>query len=493
MTTQYLLAIDQGTSGTKALIFDTQGGIVAKGVTPLKSSYPQAGYVEQDPEGLYRNVLASVRSCLTAFKQTGGSPEAIAACGISNQRETFMVWDRAGRPLHPAVVWQCNRSVEVCNRLKESGLEGLVKEKTGLILDPYFSGTKVIWLYENNGAIREAIHAGDALFGTVDAWLLYRLTGGEAYRTDYTNACRTLFFNIHTLSWDRDLVDAFGLKGLQFPKPMPSAAAYGRSDFEGLFPGGLKIAAMIGDSHASAFGQCCFDPGSAKVTLGTGSSVLMNTGRSVSGSDHGMMSTICWSTQDRVDYALEGIIISAGSTLTWLRDQLGLYAEVEELVRAPECVADTAGVYLIPAFAGLGAPHWRMGARAEIVGLTFGSNKQHILRAALESIPFQIKDVIAAMEADAGVRLQTLMADGGISQNGFVMQFLADLLAASVVQRGIEEVSAFGAACLAGLSCGVFEGLDRIQALETAPRTYSPGDALGAKAAYAGWEAILNG
>lgn len=489
MSKQYILAIDQGTSGTKALIFDGQGRIIARGTAPLDSIYPQPGYVEQDPEAIYRTVIDAVRACLADFS---GAADEIVACGISNQRETFLLWDRSGKPLHNAVVWQCNRSVAICNRLKNEGLEPEVQDHTGLILDPYFSGTKAVWLYENDDAIRKAIDAGDALFGTVDAWLLYRLTGGMSYRTDYTNASRTLLFNIHDLSWDQALLKAFGLSSLNLPEARPSADVYGRSNFDGLFPNGLDIAAMIGDSHAAAFGQCCYEPGSAKVTMGTGSSILMDTGQAVSRSKTGMISTICWSTQDRVDYALEGIIISCGSTLTWLRDQLGLYAEIDELVQAPDRVADNAGVYLVPAFSGLGAPHWRMDARAKITGLTFGAERNHVLRAALESIPFQIKDVMDAMASDAGIPVTQLMADGGISKNAFVMQLLTNLLNASVVQRGLEEVSAFGAACLAGLTVGIFDGLDQLKALDSSPQVYRPNDQRDSDLnAYDGWLAAL--
>lgn len=493
MDERYTLAIDQGTSGSKALVFDSEGRIAAKATSPLRSSYPRPGYVEQDPEEIYRSVLAAVGQCLEAFARTA-PVEAIAACGISNQRETFLLWDRRGRPLHPAVVWQCNRSVGICNRLKDAGLETEVQKRTGLILDPYFSGTKAVWLYENDDKVRQAVDSGEAMFGTVDTWLLYRLTCGQAYRTDYTNASRTLFFNIHDLGWDRFLLAEFGLQDLVLPDPQPSASCYGQSDFGGLLPKPIDVGAMIGDSHASAFGQCCFAPGSAKVTMGTGSSILMNTGDNPSASENGMMTTICWSVADRVDYALEGIIISCGSTLTWLRDRLGLFDDVGALEEMARAVDSSSGVYLIPAFAGLGAPHWRMGAKAEIVGLTFESTKDHVIRAALESIPFQIKDVISAMEADAGVRLKALMADGGISKNRFVMQCLADLLETPVVQRGIEEVSAFGAACLAGLQCGVYRDLGDLQDLVSSPEVYEGRNRSDSvREAYQGWVQAVKG
>jgi glycerol kinase len=398
------------------------------------------------------------------------------------------VWDREGKPLANAVVWQCKRPVAICGRLKEQGVEQEIHQRTGLIIDPYFSGTKVMWLYENNDLVRRAVDTGNACFGTVDTWLLYRLTGGKQYRSDYTNACRTLFFNINDLSWDQTLLDTLGLGGLVLPEVQGSASSFGRTDFEATLASPVEIGAMIGDSHASAFGQACFEPGAAKVTMGTGSSILMNTGSQRKKSSTGMVETICFSTGDRVDYALEGIIVSCGATLTWLKDQLGLYSDVSELEPAAESLVSSDGVYLIPAFAGMGAPHWKMDARAVMAGLTFGSTRNHVMRAALESIPYQIADIICSMEADSGIKLRELVADGGISKNGFVMRLCADLLEASVVQRGIEEVSALGAATLAGLHKGIFPDLNAVKALESNPATYMPReDRAAAQTAYQGW------
>lgn len=490
MSPSYILAIDQGTSGTKAVVFDGQGRIAAKATEPLASSFPQPGFVEQDPVGIYENVLGAVRACLEAFRGQGHDLRRIKTCGISNQRETFCLWEESGRPLSPALVWQCKRSVGICSRLKGSAVEGEVVRRTGLMIDPYFSGTKLIWLYENDPAVRTAIDAGRALFGTVDTWLLHRLTQGRSFLTDYTNASRTLLFNIDRLQWDQDLLGHFHLQGLRLPEPRPSSFAYGSSDVEGLLPKPIPISAMIGDSHAAAFGEGCFSPGTAKATLGTGCSILLNTGPKRISSSQGMVSTICWSTADRVDYALEGIIVTCGATIQWLRDGLGLFSESKDTEAMALSVRDTRGVVLVPAFSGLGAPHWRMDLKAALLGLTFGCDKNHVARAALESIAYQIKDVIAAMEQDSGLSLQQLRADGGITANRFVMQFLADLLGTEVVNIGIQDVSALGAAYLAGLERGVFKGLDHLAALNTAKTAFRPGpraDQQKAAALHQGW------
>ncbi|MBP8305048.1 MAG: glycerol kinase GlpK [Phycisphaerae bacterium] len=475
MSGPFILAIDQGTSGTKAVVFDAEGRIRAKATEPLASSFPMPGFVEQDPEGIYQNVLAAARACIEAFQNRGGDPGQIKACGLSNQRETFCLWEESGRPLSKAVVWQCKRSVGICNRLKGSTVEEEVVQRTGLMIDPYFSGTKLIWLYENDPRVREAVDAGRALFGTVDTWLLHRLTQGRSFLTDYTNASRTLLFNIDRLEWDRDLLARFRLQGLRLPEARPSAFPYGASDFEGLLPGPVPISAMIGDSHAAAFGEGCYSPGTAKATLGTGCSILLNTGAQRVPSGHGMVSTICWSTADRVDYALEGIIVTCGATIQWLRDGLGLFAESRDTEAMALSVQDARGVVLVPAFSGLGAPHWRMDLKAAILGLTLGCDKNHLVRAALESIPYQIQDVIAAMEQDSGIRLAELRADGGITSNRFVMQFLADLLGTEVVSIGVQDVSALGAAYMAGLQQGVFRGTDHLAQLHADKTAFRPG------------------
>ncbi len=486
----YILAIDQGTSGTKTVLFTARGEIVAKATAGLNSSFPQPGFVEQDPEDIYQSVLASVKACVQQFLADSSHHLAsITACGISNQRETLLLWDDSGTPLCNAVVWQCKRSIGICDRLKAAGLEPEITTRTGLIIDPYFSGTKLIWLYEHEPRIKTAIDAGKAYFGTVDTWLLFKLTGGQQYYTDYTNACRTLFFNLNELQWDRHLLKMFNLEYLNLPDVKPSSFTYGESDFEGLFPQPVPIAGMIGDSHAAAFGEGCFSSGTAKATLGTGSSVLMNTGEQRIDSHSGMVSTICWSTRDRVSYALEGIIVTCGATIVWLRDQLGLFAQSRDTEAMALAVEDNHGVHLIPAFSGMGAPHWKMDAKATIVGLTFGCNKNHVVRAALESIPFQVKDVITTMETDSGIALQELKVDGGLTANQFAMQCMTEVLNTPVVNIGLEEVSALGAAYLAGLETGIFANLEELQTLRSNAKTYVPGaDRERVTAWYEAWE-----
>jgi glycerol kinase len=465
MKNVYILAVDQGTSSTKCLIFDQQGVVVAKAAVPLKTYYLEDGFVEQEAGAIYQNVLDAVKECTGKFKAKGGDLSKINTCGISNQRETFVIWDKKGTPLHNAIVWQCKRSVSICGELKNDGLEPLIKERTGLIIDPYFSGSKMVWLYRNNDKIKNAVINGNAYFGTVDTWLLYKLTHGNEYATDHTNASRTLFFNLETLEWDREILNALGLSNLNLPQIKPSSSFYGSSDFGGIFSAPLSITAMIGDSHAAAFGEGCFEPGTAKATLGTGCSILMNIGEAPKKSANGMVTTICWSTEERVDYALEGVIVSCGATIEWVKNELGLFEDNAETEAMARSIKGNNGVYLIPAFSGLGAPYWQMDRKAEIVGLTFDCNKNHIVRAALESIPYQVKDVITAMQTDAGIELDELMVHGGITANKFVLHFLADLLDCKLVSSDMPDVSALGAALLAGLKAGIYKDIVEIKAL----------------------------
>lgn len=479
-----ILAIDQGTSSTKVLLIDNQGQAIYKASEPLQTYYLEEDWVEQDPEEIYQNVLAAISSCLEGFRSEGGNLGRIKACGISNQRETFVLWDKEGQPLYNAVVWQCKRSIGVCARLESEGMASKINQKTGLIIDPYFSGTKVIWLYENNAKVKQAIDQGKAYFGTVDSWLLYKFTKGESYCTDYTNASRTLFFNLHDLQWDQELLADFGLVQLNLPKLRPSANAFGNSDLGGLLPSEISIAALIGDSHAAAFGEGCFESGVAKATLGTGCSILMNIGDTPTASENGMITTICWSTAERTDYALEGVIVSAGATIEWLRKQLGLFESTTELEAICRSVEDNGGVYLIPAFSGLGSPHWDMTRRASLEGMTFATTKDHVVRAAVESIPYQIKDVIVAMEADSGTSLSALKIDGGITKNTFVIEFLADLLEREVTQIEMVDVSALGAAYLAGLQIEMYESIEALKSLQQAVSVVQPGLKAQQKQAY---------
>ena len=466
MKPSLILAIDQGTSSTKTIIFTAQGEVVAKATAILETHYLEGGFVEQDPEGIYQNVLLSVQSCLATFTTNGGKIEDIQSVGISNQRETFIVWDETGKAIAPAVVWQCKRSIAICNDLNsKTGFAEAVQQKTGLLVDPYFSGTKLVWLYQNNEIVRNKIQSGSAYFGTVDTWLLYKLTGGEQYLTDYTNASRTLLFNLENLQWDQELITTMGLSGLNLPEPKPSACSFGASTFEGLFEKPVPITAMIGDSHAAAFGEGCLTPGTAKATLGTGCSVLMNIGTTPKLSDSGMITTICWSTEERVDYALEGVIVSCGSTIEWLKNELQLFGESQATEAMATSVADNNGVYIVPAFSGLGAPYWDMSRKASIEGLTFDCKKNHLVRAALETIPFQIKAVLDAMQKDTGVDIEELMVNGGITANRFVMDFVTDLLQSKVIKSTMPDVSALGAAYLAALGKGIFKNLEEVQQL----------------------------
>lgn len=474
------------------MIFDEAGIAVAKGSEPLHTFYLDNGFVEQDPGAIFQNVLASVKKCVLQFAEKGHAVHDIVSIGISNQRETFVVWDATGKPLHNAVVWQCKRSVQICEQLKQQSLSAAINQKTGLVIDPYFSASKLIWLFQNNATIKQAVQSGNAFFGTIDTWLLYRLTNGNEYSTDYTNASRTLLFNLHTLQWDDELITAFGLTGIQLPAIKSSSAAFGITDCDGLLSKPIPITAMIGDSHAAAFGEGCFEKGTAKATMGTGCSILMNIGSKPVQSQNGMVTTICWSTEGRIDYALEGVIVSCGATIEWLKNELNLFTDSKDTAAMATAVADNGGVYLIPAFSGLGSPHWDMDRKASLTGMSFGTTKNHLVRAALESIPYQIKDVIVAMEKDAATPLKALMADGGISANEFVIHFLADLLQKEVATIGNPDVSALGAAYLAGLHSGVYQNIETVQQLNKEKKYYQPSSANNkVNEGYAGWQQTI--
>ena len=466
---KYILAIDQGTSSTKTIIFDELGQAVAKGSVDLKTDYFDNGFVEQNPEAIYQNVLDSVGECLKDFTKKDLAISAIVSCGISNQRETFVLWDKNGKALAPAVVWACKRSIGICTDLIEKGQNDFIKLKTGLLLDPYFSGTKLLWLLENDAQLKEKVTKGEVYFGTVDCWLLYKLTNGTQFKTDYTNASRTLLFNIHTLKWDAEILEKWDIANLNLPQPCPSSHDFGTVDFSAILNNGMNlsipITSLIGDSHAATFGEGCFEKGTAKVTLGTGSSIMMNIGDKAVLSHSGMLTTICWSTEDRVDYALEGAIVSCGSTIEWLKNELNLFSNPAETEAMATALTDNAGVYLIPAFSGLGAPHWQMSRKASIEGMTFGTTKNHIVRAALESIPYQIKDVVLAMEKDIQAALKSISVNGGMTQNKFVIHFLSDLLGIALNKQRNPDVSALGAAYLSGLKSGVFSGIDQLSAI----------------------------
>jgi glycerol kinase len=488
---KYILAIDQGTSSTKAIVFDISGNLIARGVAALQTTFFEDGRVEQDPEAIIQNVIEAVSSCLAVFTKNGGDLSNIVSIGISNQRETFVLWDEEGKPLHHAIVWQCKRSVDICATMIEKGLSSEVSGRTGLIIDPYFSGTKVRWLYQHNDKARQAIDNGKAYFGTIDTWLLFRFTGGKKYCTDHTNASRTLFMNLTDLTWDQEMLQLLGLQGLQLPTIHSSGADYGSTDLMGCLPKAIPISAMIGDSHAAAFGECCFVPGTAKATMGTGCSVLMNIGIQHHASLNGMVNTVCWSKGDVLHYAMEGVIVSCGATLDWMKNEMRLFEDSGDTASMAESVADNGGIYLVPAFSGLGAPHWDMNRRASISGMGFGTKREHLVRAALESIVYQIKDVVVAMEKDAGIDLQQLMVDGGIAKNEFVLRWLTNVLCRPVATLGQSDVSALGAAMMAAWQDGLVS-LEQLNVLHDNSTAFSPIVDPLAEKGYQGWLSTIH-
>jgi glycerol kinase len=493
---QCILGIDQSTSGTKAIAFSLAGQEIAGASAQLETRYSPDGKAEQDPEGIYRSVIEAVQACVEKLESEEGIRRSQIACaGIANQRETFVLWDESG-PLHDAVVWQCKRSTGICSEFKQAGAEPEIRARSGLILDPYFSGTKLTALLRELPALRACHDAGTMRFGTVDAWLLHRLSAGRVYATDPSNACRTLLFNINTLAWDEKLAEILEAPSLCLPTVYPSAHRFGESAFEGTFDAPLPITAMIGDSHAALFGERCFQPGDAKATLGTGSSILINTGAAVPPLSRSAMSTIGFALPKRTDYALEGIVVSAGSVLSWLQKELGLFDHPSRLDAIARSVANPGGVCLVPAHAGLGAPFWKMEAKGAILGLSFGTSKAHILRAALECIPYQIRAILEAIAEETGIRCRSLRVDGGISRSEFVTQWLADTLGLPVRTPVNPDVTALGAALLAGIGAGLYAGTGEIDALPLdewvrEPAGSASGEAsAGAQAAalgYAAW------
>ncbi len=448
----------------------------ARGYCDIEQHYPRPGWVEHDPNQIWASVLVAIRQTL---EQTG-SPD-LAAIGITNQRETTILWDRrTGEPIAPAVVWQCRRTADICRDLKQSGLEPRFRSKTGLLLDPYFSGPKIKWLLDQSDEHRRRASAGDICFGTVDSWLVRNLTGGSVHATDPSNASRTLLFDIGTGSWDAELCGILDVPIAMLPEVRPSSGLFGESverlDNAGrvVIPAGVPISGVAGDQHAALFGQTCFGIGDTKATLGTGAFVLMNAGVRVAAPPEGLLSTIAWQLGDRSTFALEGSVFSAGATIQWLRDQLGLIASAGETDQLASSVADSAGVYLVPAFVGLGSPHWDMDARGTIVGLTRGTSRVHLVRAALESIAFQVRDVVEAGSRETGIQLETLAIDGGAAGNEFLAQFLADQLDVEVVRPKYLETTALGAGYLAGLGVGFWDSTDQLSEMWETDRTYRP-------------------
>jgi glycerol kinase len=468
--TQYILALDQGTTSSRAIVFDYQGRIVGVAQEEFTQIYPQPGWVEHDPEAIWNSQLNTAQQ---ALRQGGVEAAQLAAIGITNQRETTLVWDRAtGVPLHNAIVWQCRRTASLCDDLRRAGWTDPIRSKTGLVVDAYFSGTKLAWLLDNVPGLRSKAQRGDALFGTVDSFLLWRLSGGRLHVTDVSNASRTMLFNIHNLDWDDDILAELQIPRAMLPAVQPSSQVYGTADAR-LFGTEVPLAGAAGDQQAALFGQTCFSPGQAKNTYGTGCFLLLNTGEQAVASQQGLLTTVAWQLGDGsltgggtrpVTYALEGSVFIAGAAVQWLRDGLGIISHAGEIEALASEVADTGGVYFVPAFVGLGAPYWDAYARGTIVGLTRGTDRRHVARAALESICFQSRDLLEAMTADAGIRLQALRADGGAVANKLLMQLQADLLGVPVQRPAVTETTALGAAYLAGLAVGYWSGLQQVAA-----------------------------
>ena len=469
----YIAALDQGTTSSRAILFNQAGEIAARAQYPFRQIYPQPGWVEHDPMEIWaseRRALAEITSHI--------DPRQVAAIGITNQRETTILWDRrTGEPIHNAIVWQCRRTAPFCDGLKAQGLGETIAEKTGLLIDAYFSASKIRWLLDNVPGARERAERGELCFGTVDSWLIWQLSGGAVHVTDYSNASRTMLFNIHTLRWDEELCEIFGIPRSILPRPVGNSEVYGLvardlPELEGL--AGIPICGSIGDQPAALFGQGCFHPGEAKNTYGTGCFTLMNVGREAVRSRAGLVTSVGWSVGGETSYALEGSVFNAGSTIQWLRDELKLIDSAPECDRLAESVPDSGGVVIVPAFTGLGAPYWDMYARGTILGLTRGSTRAHIARAVLDAIALQVTDLVRAMNADAPCPITTLRVDGGASVSDILMQIQADLLGIPVDRPAQVETTAFGAAALAGLAAGVWKDTGELEKLRRSQHVFTP-------------------
>ena len=481
----YIMALDAGTTSNRCILFNKAGEICSVAQKEFAQYYPKPGWVEHDANEIWATQLGVA---LSAMNKIGARAEDIAAIGITNQRETTIVWDKeTGEPICHAIVWQCRRTSEYCDELKARGLTEKFRGKTGLILDAYFSATKLKWILDNVPGAREKAEAGQLLFGTVETWLIWKLTCGKAHITDYSNASRTMMFNIHTLEWDDEILQELNIPKQMLPKPMPSSGFYEYAD-PMHFGGEIKIAGAAGDQQAALFGQTCFQPGEAKNTYGTGCFLLMNTGEKPVFSQNGLVTTIAWGLGEKVTYALEGSIFVAGAAIQWLRDEMKLIANAAESEAVAQEVADTNGCYVVPAFTGLGAPYWDQYARGAIVGLTRGCNRAHIVRATLDSLTYQTYDVLNAMRADSGIALASLKVDGGASANNYLMQTQADVIGAPVLRPTCVESTAMGAAYLAGLAVGFWRDQAEIRKIWAVDRTFEPQlDAKSRDARLHGW------
>jgi len=468
---KYLMALDQGTTSSRCILFDKSGKIQSIAQKEFTQIFPQSGWVEHDPMEIWSSQISVATE---AKAKIGASASDIVAIGIANQRETTIVWNKnTGKPVYNAIVWQCRRTSEYCDYLKESGFSQQIKEKTGLVVDAYFSGTKVRWILENVSGAREQAERGELLFGTVDTWLIWNLTKGKIHVTDYSNASRTMLFNIHTLQWDEDILKELNIPHSMLPQVNPSSYVYGYTD-SSMLGGEIKIAGIAGDQQAALFGQCCHEEGMVKNTYGTGCFILMNTGERAISSKNGLLTTIAWGINGKVEYALEGSVFIAGAAIQWLRDGLRIIDKASFTETYSAQVKDSNGVYVVPAFVGLGAPYWDQYARGIIVGLTRGVEKEHFIRATVESLAYQSYDVIKAMEVDAGIDLKAIRVDGGASANNFLMQFQADILGVDVIRPAVIESTALGVVYLAGLAVGFYADKNDIKNNVAVDRTFTP-------------------
>ena len=468
---QYIMALDSGTTSNRCILFNHAGEVCSIAQKEFTQIFPQPGWVEHDADEIFSTQLEVARQ---AMANIGATAADIAAIGITNQRETTVVWNKAtGRPICNAIVWQCRRTAQYCDSLSKQGLVDTIRQKTGLVIDPYFSGTKIRWILENIPGARELAENGELLFGTVETWLIWKLSGGKVHVTDYSNASRTMLFNINTLQWDEEILHLLDIPASMLPKAVPSSGIYGHTSAQ-FFGAPIPIAGAAGDQQAALFGQACFDPGDSKCTYGTGAFLLMNTGETPIFSRNGLVTTIAWGLNGKVNYALEGSIFVAGAAIQWLRDQLRFIESAVDSEYMAQKVSDTNGCYVVPAFAGLGAPHWDAYARGSILGLTRGVNKYHIIRATLDSIVYQTNDVLSAMESDSGISLSALKVDGGASANNYLMQTQADISDAPVLRPACVETTAMGAAYLAGLAVGYWAGTEEIRKNWCVDRRFAP-------------------
>ena len=468
---RYIMALDSGTTSNRCILFDGAGHMCSVAQNEFTQFFPRPGWVEHDANEIWATLLGVA---VEAMQKIGAKASDIAAIGITNQRETTIVWDKAtGEPVCRAIVWQCRRTSEYCDSLKAKGLTETFRRKTGLVIDAYFSGTKLRWILENVPGVRARAERGELLFGTVETWLIWKLTGGRVHATDYSNASRTMLFNINTLQWDEDILKELDIPACMLPAPLPSSGLFGYSAPQ-LLGGEIPIAGAAGDQQAALFGQMCFTPGEAKNTYGTGCFLLMNTGETPVFSKNGLVTTIAWGIDGKVEYALEGSIFIAGAAIQWLRDEMKLIESAQDSAYMATKVPDTNGCYVVPAFTGLGAPHWDQYARGVVVGLTRGCNKYHIIRATLDSLAYQVNDVLAAMRADSGIELAALKADGGASANNYIMQTQADIIGAPVVRPTCVESTAMGAAYLAGLAVGYWKSKDDVVQNCSVDRVFRP-------------------